>query len=117
MAYDHDLADRVRELVGGKSGLSEQPMFGGLAFLIDGNIAVAASGQGGVLVRVHPADSDDLVDSTPAKEATMGNRTMRGWLQVAPEHLRTKRQLAAWVQRGVDYASSLPAKSRGRSRR
>ncbi len=117
MAYDKDLADRIRELVGGESGVSEQAMFGGLAFLVDGNTAIAASGQGGVLVRVDLADSDGLVASTKAEAAVMGGRTMRGWLRVAPEHLRTKRQLAPWVQRGVDYARSLPAKGRGRSRR
>ncbi len=97
-----------------ESGVTEQRMFGGLAFLINGNLAIAASGQGGVLVRVDSADSDRLVSSTKAELAVMGGREMRGWLRVAPEHLRTKRQLAPWVQRGVAQARSLPAK---RSRR
>ena len=114
MAYDEDLADRIRELVGGESGVSEQRMFGGLAFLIDGNMAIAASGQGGVLVRVDPADSERLVASTSAEMAVMGGgRTMRGWLRVAPEHVRTKRQLTPWVRRGVDYSRSLSGKDRG----
>lgn len=117
VAYDEDLANRIRELVGGESGVSEQMMFGGLAFLVDGNMAITASGRGGVLVRVDPAVSDRLIDSTKAEVAVMGGRRMRGWLRVAPEHLRTKRQLVPWVQRGLDCARSLPVKGRGRSRR
>jgi TfoX/Sxy family transcriptional regulator of competence genes len=110
MAYDEDLADRIRELVGGQSAVTEKKMFGGLAFLIGGNMAVAASGQGGVLVRVDPAESDKLVASTDACTAEMRGRLMQGWLRVGPEHLRTKRQLAKWVQLGTTYAQSLPAK-------
>jgi TfoX/Sxy family transcriptional regulator of competence genes len=110
MAYDEDLADRIRELVGGQSGVTEKKMFGGLAFLIGGNMAVAASGEGGVLVRVEPAESDKLVASTDARTAEMRGRLMQGWLRIGPEHLRTKRQLAKWVQLGTTYARSLPAK-------
>lgn len=117
MAYDEDLADRVRELMGGERGVTEQRMFGGLAFLIDGNMAIAASRQGGVLVRVDPADADGLVASTNADVAVMGGRRMRGWLRVAPEDLQTEHQLAVWVRRGVDRARSLPVKGRARSRR
>jgi TfoX/Sxy family transcriptional regulator of competence genes len=117
MAYDEDLADRLRELLAGETGVSEQQMFGGLAFLIEAKMAISASGQGGILVRVDPADSDRLVASTDAELAIMGGRTMGGWLRVAPEHLRTKRQLAPWVRRGVDYARSLPAKRQRRTRR
>lgn len=109
MSHDEDLAERVRELVGDEPGVSEQRMFGGLAFLIEGNIAIAASGQG-VLVRVDRADSDELVSSTTAEVAVMGRRTMRGWLRIAAEDLLTERQLAPWVRRGVNYARSLPAK-------
>ncbi len=112
MGYDEDLADRVRELVGGESGVSEQAMFGGLAFLVGGNMAIAVSGQGGVLVRVDPADADRLAATTGAEVAVMGGRSMRGWLRVAPRYLRTKRQLAPWVQRGFTYAGSLPVKGR-----
>jgi hypothetical protein len=110
MAYDEDLADRIRELVGSESGLTEQKMFGGLAFLIGGNMAVAASGQGGVLVRVDPDQSDALVATTNAFPMEMRGRQMQGWLRVDPEDVRTKRQLAKWVELGTTYARSLPAK-------
>jgi TfoX-like protein len=110
VAYDEDLADRIRELVVSESGLTEKKMFGGLAFLIGGNMAVAASGQGGVLVRVDPAQSDALVTSTNARLMEMRGRSMRGWLRVGPEDVRTKRQLAKWVALGTTYARSLPAK-------
>jgi len=110
VAYDEELADRIRELVGSESGLTEQRMFGGLAFLIGGNMAVAASGQGGVLVRVDPAKSDKLVATTNARLMEMRGRSMQGWLRVDPEHVRTKRQLAKWVELGTMYARSLPAK-------
>src|SRR5262245_16898245 len=110
MAYDEALAERIRELVAGESGLTEQKMFGGLAFLIGGNMAVAASGQGGALVRVDPDESDSIVASTSARPMEMRGRQMQGWLRVAPEELRTKRQLARWVKLGTTYARSLPAK-------
>ena len=110
MAYDEDLAERIRELVQGQPGLSEQRMFGGLAFLIGGNMAVAASGQGGILVRVDPAESDELVSSTPAREMEMRGRTMQGWLRVDSEDVQSRDELAAWVERGTAYAGSLPAK-------
>jgi len=110
VAYDEDLADRIRELVAGESGLTEQKMFGGLAFLIGGNMAIAASGQGGVLVRVDPAQSDRLVATTNARLMEMRGRQMQGWLRVDPEDVRTKRQLAKWVELGTAYARSLPAK-------
>ncbi len=110
MPYDEDLADRIRELVGGQRDVSEKKMFGGLAFLVRGNMAIAASGQGGVLVRVDPADSDRLVRTSRATVAVMRGRPMDGWLRVAPEHLRTRRQLERWVRLGTDYARSLPAK-------
>src|SRR5438046_9001714 len=111
MAYDEDLADRIRELMIDEPALTERKMVGGLAFLIDGNMAVAASGQGGILVRVEPAASDKLVSSTKAHPMVMRGRAMDGWLRVDPEHVREKRQLATWVERGVTYARSLPAKS------
>jgi TfoX/Sxy family transcriptional regulator of competence genes len=110
MAYDEDLADRLRELLAGEPGLTEKKMFGGLAFLIGGNMAIAASGQGGALVRVDPAESDKLVASTGARLMEMRGRSMQGWLRVDSEHLRTKAQLAKWVKLGATYACSLPAK-------
>jgi len=110
VAYDEDLADRIRQLVVGEPNLTEQKMFGGLAFLIGGNMAVAASGQGGVLVHVDPAKSTSLVATTNARLFEMRGRTMQGWLRVDQEDLRTKRQLAKWVGLGTTYARSLPAK-------
>jgi hypothetical protein len=110
VAYDEDLADRIRELLGGQAHLREQKMFGGLAFLIGGNMAIAASGEGGALVRVDPERSDKIVATTDARPMEMRGRQMQGWLRVAPEDLRTKRQLSKWVTLGVAYASTLPAK-------
>ena len=95
MAYDEDLANRIRELVGQQTGITEQRMFGGLAFLVRGNMAVAASGQGGLMVRVDPDDSDRLVAKTSARPMEMRGRTMSGWLRVGSEHVRTKRELRA----------------------
>ena len=112
MAYDTQLADRIRELLAGEADVTEQRMFGGLAFLIHGNMAVAASGQGGVLVRVDPADSDRLLATTPARPMEMRGRAMGGWLRVDESGVRTQPQLASWVERGTTYARSLPAKER-----
>ena len=106
MAYDEELADRIRGLVSGEANVTEQKMFGGLAFLVNGNMAVAASGQGGILVRVDPAESAELVESTAAEEMVMRGRSMAGWLRVDP----AEGELAGWVERGVAYARSLPAK-------
>jgi TfoX/Sxy family transcriptional regulator of competence genes len=110
VTYDEELADRIHELLGSEPGLTEKKMFGGLAFLIGGNMAVAASGQGGVLVRVDPAQTDTLLETTNARLMEMHSRPMRGWLRVDPEDLRTKRQLARWVNLGTTYARSLPPK-------
>jgi TfoX/Sxy family transcriptional regulator of competence genes len=112
VAYDEELADRIRELMSDEADVSEQRMFGGLAFLIRGNMAVAASGQGGVLVRVDPATSDKLVATTPASLMEMRGRPMRGWLRVDEGSVHTKRQLASWVKRGTTYARTLPAKKK-----
>jgi TfoX/Sxy family transcriptional regulator of competence genes len=110
MPYDEDLAHRIRELVANERGLSEKKMFGGLAFLVEGNMAVAASGTGGLLVRVDPAASDRLVETTRATPMVMRGRPMQGWLRLAPEDVRTKRQLTKWVEMGVTYARALPRK-------
>jgi TfoX/Sxy family transcriptional regulator of competence genes len=110
MAYDEDLARRIRDLIADEPGVTETKMFGGLAFLIGGNMAVAASGQGGLLVRVDPAESDALVASSDARPMEMRGRQMQGWLRVDSEHLGTTDQLAAWVERGAAFARSLPAK-------
>ena len=110
MAYDEELADRIRELIEGEVDLTEKKMFGGLAFLLGGNIAVGASGQGGILVRVDPRQSEKLVATTKARFMEMRGREMQGWLRVDSEDVRTKRQLAKWVELGVRFARSLPAK-------
>jgi TfoX/Sxy family transcriptional regulator of competence genes len=110
MAYDQDLADRIRELLSGQPDVTEKKMFGGLAFLIGGNMAVAASGEGGVLVRVDPAESDELVSETKARPMEMRGRSMQGWLRVDTADVRTKRELAKWVKVGAAYARSLPPK-------
>jgi TfoX/Sxy family transcriptional regulator of competence genes len=110
VAYDEQLAERVRELVAKEAGITEQRMFGGLAFLLNRNMAVAASGQGGLLVRVDPADSDVLVNKTGARVMEMRGREMPGWLRVDADEVRTKAQLSKWVDRGVSFARSLPRK-------
>jgi TfoX/Sxy family transcriptional regulator of competence genes len=110
MAYDEDLANRIRELLAGEHGVTEKKMFGGLSFLVGGNMSVAASGRGGLMVRVDPADSDALVSKPHCERMVMRGREMDGWLRVADEGLRTKRQLEPWVKRGVGYARSLPSK-------
>jgi hypothetical protein len=111
MAYDEDLADRIREVIGGTKGLTEKKMFGGLAFLIGGNMAVAASGQGGVMVRVDPDQGEKLIRTTKARPMEMRGREMSGWLRVDTADVRTRAQLAKWVKVGSDYAASLPAKN------
>ena len=110
MAYDDELADRLRELVQGERGVTEKRMFGGLAFLINGNMAVSASSQGGLLLRVDPAETDTLVEDPDARRFVMRGREMDGWLRVDPAGLSTDRQLQQWVARGVAYARSLPPK-------
>ena len=110
MAYEEELADRIRELLGGERRLTEKEMFGGLGFLIGGNMAIAASGQGGLMVRVDPAQSEKLVATSNARPMEMRGRQMQGWLRVNTEDVHTKRQLARWVRIGAEYARSLPPK-------
>jgi TfoX/Sxy family transcriptional regulator of competence genes len=110
MAYDEELAGRIRELVADEPALTEKKMFGGLAFLVDGNMAVAASGQGGILVRVDPAESDALVGDSNARPMEMRGREMPGWLRLDTDDVAAEEQLSTWVRRGVSYAHSLPAK-------
>ena len=110
MAYDEELADRIRELLDSESHVMEMQMFGGLAFLIGGNMAVAASGQGGILVRVDPAEADAVLEATNARPMEMRGRRMQGWLRVDADDVPTKAELAKWVQLGAAYVRSLPAK-------
>jgi hypothetical protein len=106
MAYDEALAARIRDLVAGHEGVTEQKMFGGLAFLIGGNMAVAASGQGGLLVHVDKAEGEELIRTTTARPMEMRGRQMAGWLRVDAGD-----DLAEWVERGTAHARSLPAKT------
>jgi hypothetical protein len=110
MAYDEELADRIRSLASDEPALSEQKMFGGLAFLVNGNMAVAASGQGGLLVRVDPEASAELVETTSAEEMVMRGRSMAGWLRVESGAVEPEGELRAWVDRGLSFARSLPPK-------
>jgi TfoX N-terminal domain len=110
VAYDEDLANRIRALVLSEPGVTEKKMFGGLAFLINGNMSVSASGQGGLLLHVDPGETDALLAKPHAHPFEMRGRTMQGWLRVDPEGVKTKAQLERWVTRGVDHAKSLPKK-------
>jgi TfoX/Sxy family transcriptional regulator of competence genes len=110
MAYDEDLADRIRELLGALKGVEEKRMFGGLAFLVNGNMSVAASGRGGLMVRVPPTETDSLLSRRHVEPMVMAGRETRGWLRVSADGVKTTRQLRSWVTRGVDYAKSLPPK-------
>lgn len=110
MAYDEELGHRIREQLAAEHGITEQAMFGGLAFLLNGNMAVSASGQGGLMVRVAAQDSDELLERPHASLFEMRGRQMAGWIRVAPPGVRTNAQLAWWVRRGVQFARTLPAK-------
>lgn len=109
MAYDRYLADRIRELMAEHSPTTEQKMFGGLAFLVAGKIAVAASSAGGLMVRVDPARVEPLLATTNARTMEMKGREIRGWLHVESDDLRTKRQLAKWIAIGTATAGNAPA--------
>ena len=110
MAYDEDLANRIRELLAAEPDVTEMKMFGGLAFLIGGNMSVAASGQGGLMLRCDPQQTDALLEDRYARPFEMRGRVMDGWLRVDSEGLQSKRELERWVNRGVKYARSLPPK-------
>jgi TfoX/Sxy family transcriptional regulator of competence genes len=110
MAYDEDLANRVRELVSGEHGVEEKRMFGGLAFLVNGNMSVCVSGQGGLMVRVPRDDTEKLLAREHVEPMVMAGRETRGWVLVGEDGVKTKRQLQSWVARGVDHAKSFPSK-------
>jgi len=110
MAYDEGLAERIRALLAGEGDVTEKKMFGGLAFLVGGNMSVSASGQGGLLLRCEPAQTADLVQEPHASTAVMRGRAMEGWLRVDAEGVQSDEELRKWVARGVGYARSLPAK-------
>jgi TfoX/Sxy family transcriptional regulator of competence genes len=110
MAYDEDLANRIRELLADEEAVTEKKMFGGLAFLLNGHMCVSASRDGGILVRIDPAETAAALESSHAARMEMGRRSMDGWITVAPEGVGTKRDLAAWVERGVAFVRTLPPK-------
>ncbi|HVQ98927.1 MAG TPA: TfoX/Sxy family protein [Mycobacterium sp.] len=110
MAYDPELVQRIRELLAAERGVDEKPMFGGLAFLINGHMTVAASREGGLLVRVPPQDTDKLLDRAHVRPMVMAGHETRGWLRVDAAGVKTKRQLAGWVARGANHVRSLPPK-------
>ena len=110
MAYDAELADRIRDLLQGEPGLTEKRMFGGLAFLVNGNLAVSASGQGGLMVRIDPGRTESLVDRQHVRRVVMRGREMDGWLRVDVELLEQDDELERWVNHGLAYARSLPPK-------
>jgi TfoX/Sxy family transcriptional regulator of competence genes len=110
MAYDEDLAHRIRELLADEDGVTEKAMFGGLAFLVGGNMAVGISNTAELMVRVGPDATDDALSRPHARLFDMSGRPMKGWILVAPEGFETKRQLGAWVDRGMRFARTLPAK-------
>jgi TfoX/Sxy family transcriptional regulator of competence genes len=110
MAYDENLANRLRELLADEDAITEKKMFGGLAFLLHGNMSVSASRNGGLLARIDPADTDAALARPHVSLMQMGGRTMDGWITITPEGLKTKRDLAAWVKRSVKYVKTLPPK-------
>ena len=110
MAYDEDLANRLRELLADEDAVTERKMFGGLAFLVRGNMSVSASRNGGLLARIDPADTDAALARPHVARMEMAGRSMDGWITVAPEGLKTKRQLATWVERSLAYVRTLAAK-------
>ena len=109
MAYDEDLAARVRALLTGEPGVGERRMFGARVMQIDGNMAGAVS-SGGLMVRVGAGAVEDAVTLPGTARATMGERAMKGWVAVERTVLAGERELRAWVQRGVSFARTLPPK-------
>jgi TfoX/Sxy family transcriptional regulator of competence genes len=110
MPYDEALANRLREQLAGEDAVTEKRMFGGLAFLLHGNMTVGASHTGGLLARIDPADTEAAIAEPHAARMEMGRRMMDGWITVAPEGLGSDRELASWVERSVAYVKTLPPK-------
>src|SRR5947209_2293968 len=110
MAFDMNLADRIRNVLKQEEGLTEKKMFGGLAFLINGNMTIAVSAQGGILVRINPSHSKEILESTSAKMMEMRGRSMPGWVRVSSEYIQDDSSLSKWIERALIYAHSLPSK-------
>lgn len=114
MAYDEDLAHRVRAALSNETGLTEKAMFGGVGFMLDGHMALAASSTGGLMVRVDPREADDLVDGRLVVATHMRGRELRGWLDVRPDAVRSDAELSTWVRRGAEFVRTLPPKQHKR---
>ncbi len=112
MAYDEELAERIRAEVAGEQDLTEMKMFGGLAFLIGGNMAVGVSGKGGLMIRCDPDETEALLAEPGAQPFEMRNRDMKGWLRVEADAVEDDDALRAWVERGTAYARALPPKKK-----
>ncbi|MFZ5894924.1 MAG: TfoX/Sxy family protein [Myxococcota bacterium] len=111
MAYDEVLADWVRAFLKGERTLEEKRMFGGVGMLVNGNMAVAVRGKGGLLVRIDPDDAEGLLSEPGVKLMKMRGRTTRGWITVDAKACARRADVLRWVKRGLTYAKSLPAKS------
>lgn len=109
MAYDEELAERIRGLLPGVP-VTEQKMFGGLAFLVGGHMAVAASGKGGLMLRCDPADTERLVGEPGVTRFEMRGKEMDGWLRVTGDAVADDTELSRWIEVGTSYAGSLPAR-------
>jgi hypothetical protein len=111
MAYDEDLAHRIRAQLADETAVTEKAMFGGLAFLLDGNMAVGVTNTAELMVRVGPDGTDDALSQSHARLFDMTGRPMKGWILVEPAGFETDTDLGGWVGRGVDFARTLPAKN------
>jgi hypothetical protein len=111
VAYDEDLANRIREELAGEPAITEQRMFGGLGFLLGGHLCVGARGKGGLIARVDPDESDEALAEPHASPMQMRGREMRGWIIVAPEGVDSAEELAGWVERSRAFVRTLPPKS------
>ena len=111
MVFDPIIAERIREAVASEPDVSERKMFGGLAFLLRGNMAMAASSKGGLMIRTDPATASGLVDESPAEYVEMSGRQLQGWLHLGAVDIESDHQLAIWINRALDYATTLPSKS------
>jgi TfoX/Sxy family transcriptional regulator of competence genes len=112
MAYDEDLASRIRELIASEDGFTEQKMFGGIGYLIDGNMAVGVSGEGGLMIHCPKEETEALLAKPGARPFEMRGREMKGWLRVDAESVSTERELESWVMESVAFARALPPKKK-----
>ena len=112
MAYDEDLANRIRELIASEDGYTEQKMFGGIGFMIDGHMALGVSGQGGLMIHCSKEETEALLAKPGARPFEMRGREMKGWLRVDAESVSTKRALEPWVMQSVAFARALPTKEK-----